>query len=52
MIESLSALNQHKILGHLKTDIIIYNLTNISNSIGSQTYLEFLKVPENHLSPI
>ena len=34
MIESFSALNQHKILGHLKTDIIIYNLTNTSNSIG------------------
>ena len=34
MIESLSALNQHKIFGYLKTDIIIYNLTNKSNSIG------------------
>ena len=34
MIESLSALNQNKILGYLKTDIIIYNLTNISNLIG------------------
>ena len=35
MIESLSILNQNKILGYLKTDIIIYNLTNISNLIGS-----------------